>query len=351
MWNRRELKRKGKATFKANYWKSVLVALILASVIGGGAGSAGAGIGGTIGARTGSQMSQDIQSGQYDDGVDLHIEGDEQNGIPDMDIQGIDGYNDGTVTFDNGQMAIAAEEAKEVLRVLLPIILLVVLLVVIVAVLVSVFLFSPLEVGCRRFFNRNLREKAEVKEVAHGYDHNYMNNVKTLFLRDLYIILWSLLFLIPGIVKSYSYRMIPYLLADHPEMTSKEAFARSREMMNGNKWRAFILDLSFIGWEILAVLTFGILEIFYVGPYYHATCSALYEALEYGEGGYPGTTVEGTASFGGNAGAADMKFDPMTGKPVASDVPAVPTADAPTAGTPGSDMPGVDPTIFTGPGK
>ena len=101
-----------------------------------------------------------------------------------------------------------------------------------------------------------------------------------MFFRDLYTLLWSLLFIIPGIVKAYEYRMIPYILADNPDMDKDEAFTRSREMMTGQKWKTFVLDLSFIGWNILSLLTIGLLGIFYVGPYKRATRAALYDTLK-----------------------------------------------------------------------
>ena len=75
--------------------------------------------------------------------------------------------------------------------------------------------------------------------------------------------------------------MIPYLLADNPQMTKEEAFAESKRMMQGQKWNAFVLDLSFIGWDILSGMTMGILGIFYVQPYKDGTHAALYEALRY----------------------------------------------------------------------
>lgn len=78
----------------------------------------------------------------------------------------------------------------------------------------------------------------------------------------------------------YEYRMIPYLLAENPKMDRKEAFKKSKEMMKGNKWRAFILDISFILWEILSVLTYGLLNIFYVNPYRVATSVELYEKIK-----------------------------------------------------------------------
>lgn len=106
-----------------------------------------------------------------------------------------------------------------------------------------------------------------------------MNVVKIMFCRGLFTLLWSLLFIIPGIIKAYEYRMIPYLLAENPDMDMSEAFARSKEMMMGNKWEAFVLDLSFIGWYFLSAFTCGILSIFYVKPYVQLTNTELYVAL------------------------------------------------------------------------
>ncbi|MEI3287122.1 MAG: DUF975 family protein [Faecalibacterium prausnitzii] len=74
------------------------------------------------------------------------------------------------------------------------------------------------------------------------------------FLQGLYIALWSLLLVIPGIVKTYSYAMTPYIMAEHPSLTANEAITESRRIMDGNKWRLFCLDFSFIGWELLCAL-------------------------------------------------------------------------------------------------
>ena len=74
------------------------------------------------------------------------------------------------------------------------------------------------------------------------------------FLQGLYIALWSLLLVIPGIVKTYSYAMTPYIMSEHPSLTANEAITESRRIMDGNKWRLFCLDFSFIGWELLCAL-------------------------------------------------------------------------------------------------
>ena len=101
-----------------------------------------------------------------------------------------------------------------------------------------------------------------------------------MFFRDLYTILWTLLFIIPGIVKAYEYRMIPYILSEDPNMDKNEVFAMSKQMMTGNKWKAFVLDLSFILWDILGACTCGILHIFYIEPYKRLTDAGLYQALK-----------------------------------------------------------------------
>lgn len=98
------------------------------------------------------------------------------------------------------------------------------------------------------------------------------------FLRNLYIALWSLLFIIPGIVKTYSYAMTPYILADHPDMTANEAITASRQLMDGHKGELFWLRLTFIGWSILCVFTLGIGSLF-LNPYVNAAEAAFYRQL------------------------------------------------------------------------
>lgn len=98
------------------------------------------------------------------------------------------------------------------------------------------------------------------------------------FLRGLYITLWSLLFIIPGIIKSFSYAMTPFIMAENPDMTAKEAIEASKQMMDGHKGELFMLDLTFIGWEILAALTLNIGYIF-LNPYKNAAYTAFYKNL------------------------------------------------------------------------
>ena len=111
---------------------------------------------------------------------------------------------------------------------------------------------------------------------------NYFPQWKTMvaayLLQVLYITLWSLLLIIPGIIAAYRYAMTSYILAENPEMRAGEAITRSKEMMVGNKWRLFCLSFSFIGWAILCVFTLGIGNLFLV-PYEQAATAAFYRDI------------------------------------------------------------------------
>ena len=93
------------------------------------------------------------------------------------------------------------------------------------------------------------------------------------------ILLWSLLFLIPGIVKTYAYSLCEYISLKNPDFEYKTCLALSEKMMNGHKMEFFLFQLSFIGWDLLSLLTFGILEILYVMPYRNIACALYLEHL------------------------------------------------------------------------
>ncbi len=101
----------------------------------------------------------------------------------------------------------------------------------------------------------------------------------TLILVAIYTILWTCLLIIPGIVKSYSYALTPFILKDEPELKYNAAIEKSMHMMNGYKMKLFLLDLSFIGWMILSVLTLGI-GLLFLQPYMNTARAAFYEDLK-----------------------------------------------------------------------
>lgn len=271
MWTRAELKSKAKFSFKRNYWKSVLISLILALIVGGGS--------------SGSSISSAVSNnliGSSDSNVTDDYSNDDSSLYDGNDFY--DDTYDGNVEDDIDDLKSMADNTAGMMAIGIFLMVFIIVFVVLMAVviLLDVFIFNPLEVGCKKYYLRNLNEPAQVGNIGYAFDNNYKNITKTMFFRDLFTVLWTLLFIIPGIVKSYEYQMIPYLLADNPQMTKEQAFEESKRMMQGQKWKAFVLDLSFIGWNILSALTLGILGIFYVQPYMDATHAALYEALRYG---------------------------------------------------------------------
>lgn len=107
----------------------------------------------------------------------------------------------------------------------------------------------------------------------------YWHKVWSMLLMELFIILWSLLFIIPGIIKAFSYAMTPYIVEENPDLSANEAIDRSRAMMKGHKFDLFWLLLSFIGWGILCLFTFGI-GFLWLAPYVNTSLAAFYEDVK-----------------------------------------------------------------------
>lgn len=153
----------------------------------------------------------------------------------------------------------------------------------IMSVLFGIFVVNPILVGKCRYFIANRQNKASYDQLFSVFKSGiYLNVVKIMFLRGLYTFLWSLLFVIPGIVKSYEYYMIPYILAENPQIDSSRAFQITRSMTDDEKFEIFVLGLSFYGWIFLGALACGI-GTFFVVPYIEATYTELYELLKYKE--------------------------------------------------------------------
>ena len=129
-------------------------------------------------------------------------------------------------------------------------------------------------------YNLDLVDRRKEAEIGTLFAHfkSWKTIAKTKLLQCLYVFLWSLLFVIPGIIASFSYAMTGYILAENPELTPSEAIERSKRMMSGNRWRLFCLQLSFIGWDILCGLTLGIGHL-WLTPYRQAASAAFYREI------------------------------------------------------------------------
>ena len=147
--------------------------------------------------------------------------------------------------------------------------------------LVLFILALPLTWGYQTLFLGAVRGgEATAKDMFEGYNKELFSRVlTTTLLYYVYVLLWSLLLLIPGCIKSYSYAMTPYILKDNPEMKNNAAIEESMRMMDGHKLELFLLDLSFIGWALLSFLTCGIGFLWLV-PYMNMARVNFYEDLK-----------------------------------------------------------------------
>lgn len=137
---------------------------------------------------------------------------------------------------------------------------------------------GTLQLGYAQFLlKQHDGKEAEFRDLFSQFDR-FGTGFAQSFLRTLYTALWSLLLVIPGIVKSYSYSMTPFILADHPELTASEAIQRSADMMDGYKMDLFILELTFFGWNLLAALTLNLGRLA-LNPYENAARAAFYRQL------------------------------------------------------------------------
>ena len=274
MWTRKKLKQRAKEALKRNYWRIVLVTL-LAVILGGGlSATASAGGGGTT-----ESSKQQIKTGAVTDDMEISIYGNASDTVD--NIADEDDVDTAAENMDAAEQETNDTSVADTLVVsgLIIAVLIVALCVFALAYALGAFLYNPFYTGVCRFMLKSVDDRAEVKEIAYGFDYSYKNVVKTMFHADLRVLAWSLLFIIPGIYKKYQYRMVAYILAEHPEMDYKEALRLSRDIMNGEKWHTFILDLSFIPWRMLGLITCGIVGVFYVNPYIYLTNAALYREL------------------------------------------------------------------------
>ena len=147
--------------------------------------------------------------------------------------------------------------------------------------LVGLLIVCPLSFGFMLCFLRLVRGEDSSEMVGDQFSvfSKYGRYLGVSLLYTLYVFLWSLLLIIPGIIKSYAYAMTPYVANDHPELDADDCIHESRMMMKGNKWKLFCMDLSFIGWAILCIFTLGI-GFLWLQPWIESSHARFYEELK-----------------------------------------------------------------------
>ena len=153
------------------------------------------------------------------------------------------------------------------------------IIITIISWLYSIFLGHTILIGAYKYFILSIKENPSTSTLFDFFKTSYWNIVKVMFFYQIKIVLWTLCFIVPGIIKAYEYCMVPYILAEHPEMESAAVFERSRMLTQNNKMNIFVLEISFIGWLFLGMMCCGIGVIF-VSPYIDITMTHLYLKLK-----------------------------------------------------------------------
>lgn len=280
MWKRKELKSKAKKVFHKNYWTAVVVCFLIA-LLTGEFGTSIVGIG----------QSEDSMDPNYVIRHEVEIQDDEietlfkeeniENVLNETQIKVLEAIEANLNSVTKSQKYIFkiwdAVTSFNIHQTQLGVLL---CIGAIIAFAFTIFVADPLIVGGKKYFLKARKgSNTKVGVIGEVFRKEHWLNVSMIMLlRNIYNALWYLT-IVGGVIKTYEYRMIPYILAENPKIKRKEAFKLSKQMMKGNKWRTFILDISFFGWYLLSVLTFGILSILYVNPYNVATITELYVVL------------------------------------------------------------------------
>lgn len=147
-----------------------------------------------------------------------------------------------------------------------------------IMIIVTFIIGGAVSIGYSRF---NLKlidgRRAEFRDLFSSFDRIGTGICLTVLLA-VYVLLWTLLLIIPGVIAVFSYMMAPYILAENPQMTANQAIKASKQLMKGNKWRLFCLFFSFIGWDLLCIITLGIAS-FWIMPYKEASVAAFYREI------------------------------------------------------------------------
>ncbi|UWP67979.1 DUF975 family protein [Subdoligranulum variabile] len=148
----------------------------------------------------------------------------------------------------------------------------------VLGILWSIFISGVLEVGSCRYFMESRQSPSPISTFFSVFQTPYLNVVKVSFLTSLKITVGMFLLVIPGIYWTYCYALVPYLLAENPYLSTSRAMELSKEIMYGEKLHFFILELSFLGWILLCILTLGIGS-YFLFPYMNATFAEFYAAM------------------------------------------------------------------------
>lgn len=186
-----------------------------------------------------------------------------------------------TETFYDAETGKLNEEIVVAFMAIFTTVLIVTSVILVFSIVYTIFVGNMMQVGKKKLFLENVYEpNTDFALVFSGFTGGkYMQRVKTMFFYRLRITLWTLLFIIPGIIAQYKYYLVPYIVADNPDIDTKRALELSKEMTEGHKFDIFVMELSFLGWSLLAGCTCGILG-FWLNPYMESSFAVMYTEMK-----------------------------------------------------------------------
>lgn len=285
MWIRADLKQRAKNVLKVCYWKAVIVCLILAIVGGSGGGLNISGFN-PLGLmpllnQSSTRNSLDNNIKKYNNPLyEKNQELNKNEGLkPNLIVNSPKSSLESKFLLSKPDASISSQLFKGAVPIVVFVVIIIFLIVFALVFAYRIFLGYPVGVGAMNFFVQASQNNASLDNLGFSFTKTrYMAIIKSLLWRDLFSFLWTLLFLLPGIVKSYAYLMVPYILADNPNIGYKRALKLSMQMTKGHKFNIFVLGLSFFWWYVLVLFTCGI-GVLFLAPYLNATNAELYLVL------------------------------------------------------------------------
>lgn len=278
MWSRKDLKKDARTKIKSNYWATIAVCFLLA-FFGAEYSNSTSGIFGYN--ETDTVSTTDVQ--KVEKNTNANVIENLEKAITKKDREDTKAEEAAKTSFNsltgnNVALFRVVDTVTNFIKHNIP-----AAIISLIAILISfayvIFVKNIITVGERKFFLTN-KKGNKIRKIFYVYKNKKVKHTAyVMFTRDVYLTLWF--FTIIGfVIKSYEYKMIPYILADNPDMSKKDVYKLSKKMMKGNKFKAFILDISFWYWYLLSIVTAGLVGIFFLNAYTRATETELYLTLK-----------------------------------------------------------------------
>ena len=267
--DRKQLKKSAKKVYKRNYLKTILIVFIIGLLVKGGynfttiVDNTKIESNSNITSKTNFQLVNDVVTN-----ISKQTKNGKSAGVIAPLFNKMTESNSAVFGFLNSLNLFLLKESVNIV--------IISLIGSIIIIIIRVFVQNVLSIGYKRYFLEQRRYDTDIKKLIFPFKVRRTIHLGLIILvKDIYLLLWNLT-IIGGIIKHYQYLMLPYVLAENPNIKRKEAFRLSKEMMKGLKWQTFKLDLSFIGWELLNIISLGMLDIFFLEGYKECVYAELY---------------------------------------------------------------------------